>query len=684
MRSLVTDGMQSVQQGITKQSVVTNKSVLAGNGWQAGPIAVYALLATTWLLIGLAQLGWFAAWPAALPLLVVALVAAVLAWWRAPVEDRWVVVALVALGSFLYTPPAEHLPLFGDGAIYPNEGAYLARTGGMHGVYEPLAALSPPLREPFYVANVEQFAERIQWSVQSYQGILYGGYYLMDLTGPTLQASRMPLSEVWFALLTKLVGVCGALYQTALWGMAALVMLYLTAGHFVKRPAALWATVLLAVSYPQIHFARAPYAEVPGQFWLLLGFYFAVRWIDERKPWQLVTVLLCWTTTWAGRVDAVLLLGAVGLLGLIMAATRDKRTLVWAVLTLPLCAGMVLLAANVPYIGATYELIALRWSWFGAAFLGLLLALPVAVALAWVAGPRLPKWAERIAPLAHPLLFAACAFVVGWSTLPNPLRDADVTRSFQEILWFSSQYLTPLFYWLVLAGIGWLCWRGYGAKELLLLGTVLSLSAVFFFNYTSAPVYPVSLRRLLGDVWPLMCILAAIALAAPWPLPGRRYGQLVLGAAAIGWMVWLSWPILQQQEAADTLVFIQELHEALPSNSVVIFETQDGDSWVGWLAAPLYSLYGDWTLLLDSDEPDPATVADAVAEFVTGGRAVYIASQHQPLPVSLLPPGYQAPLALERLWRSSLIGQTRAPYPPPYWEFAHPLYLYQLQPEETP
>jgi len=44
-----------------------------------------------------------------------------------------------------------------------------------------------------------------------------------------------------------------------------------------------------------------------------------------------------------------------------------------------------------------------------------------------------------------------------------------------------------------------------------------------------------------------------------------------------------------------------------------------------------------------------------------------------------LPPGYQATLVLERQWVSSLIGQTRAPYPPPYWEFAMPVHFFVLE-----
>jgi len=668
---------------------------------ESGSIAVYSLLATTWLLIALATYGWFGVWPVVLPFLLIALLAGAMAWWRLPIADRWVMAALLGLGLLLYTPPAEHLPLSGDAAIYPNEGAYIARTGGIRGVYAPLAALSPAAREPFYVSSSDQSAN---YPIYSYAGILYGGYYLVDMTAPTLQISRMPLSEVWLALLTKLVGMRGALYNTPLWSIAALIVLYLSAKQFVDRTWAVWATLLLAVSYPQIHFSQAPYAEIPGQFWTLAGFYFALCWINARKPWQLVTVLLCWTTTWAGRIDGLLLLSGVGVLGLLATTARDRRSLLGALVSLPLCVLLIWLATNGPYVGATYEIIARRWPWFGMALLGLLVALPIGVALFWHSGPRLSRWLQRIAPFLHMLIFVACFFVIAWSTLPNPWRVVGVTRRYQEIIWLSSYYLTPLFYWLALTGVGWLFWRGYNTKELLLLTTTLTLGALFFLDYTSARVYPVSLRRLISDLLPLLTMLAALGLkevsqmlfenSPPVDLSGfqnltglmkglsvagRRYSAWLLGGVALGWMLFLSWPLLQQAEASGNLDFIAELHKVLPPKGVFLFENQDGDSWVGWLAAPLYSLYGDWALRLDSDEPEPMLLAQAVTEYKALGREVYLISQHNPLPAPLVPPGYTATLTWERVWQSSMIGQTRDPYPPPYWEFALPVYLFKIE-----
>ncbi|NJN81638.1 MAG: hypothetical protein HC802_04675 [Caldilineaceae bacterium] len=52
----------------------------------------------------------------------------------------------------------------------------------------------------------------------------------------------------------------------------ALILLY-AAGvqEFSGRGVALWSALLLALSYPQVHFSRAPYAEIVGQFWMLAG-----------------------------------------------------------------------------------------------------------------------------------------------------------------------------------------------------------------------------------------------------------------------------------------------------------------------------------------------------------------------------------------------------------------------------
>lgn len=640
--------------------------------------ALVLLAAAGWVLVALAQSGRFAWWPTALILLTPALVAGAVALWQATWFDRLTVLVLIIVAAVLYTPPSQHIALSGDAAIYPNEAAFIARTGGVSAIYEPFTGLSPAARDLFYIGSDEQFDGK--FSVQAYEGLLYGGYYVTDAEQARIHTSRMPLTEVWAAWLTALFGLDAAFFLNAIAAVLALVLLYAIGVQISGRGLALWSALLLAVSYPQVHFSRAPYAEIVGQVWMLAGLLLAVLWLRQRQAWQVVLALLFWVTTWSARVDGLLLLGAASLLLVVAAHDRDRASLRAGLLALPAIFLLGWLGNNPPYVGATVELFGNLFLLFIPAMVVLLVGLPLALLLAWRWGQTFTStvW-PRVAQPVRVVIFAVCAFVVLWATLPNPLREAGVTRRYQEIIWFSSAYVTPLFYWLALAGVGVILWQRADRARLFILATFLGLAAIFFYRYSSAPVYPVSLRRLIADVYPLMALLAGAALAAiPWR-DNWRFVRIAVAVVAVLWIGWLALPVIEQHEAADDVAFVNQLHAALPMNGVFLFERQDGDSWVGWLAAPLYSIYNDWALLLENDEPDAAALSAAVGEFEAAGRTVYVISQHDPLPEPLLPPGYSAQKVNQLAWRSSLIGQTRDPvYPPPYWEFEHALNVYEL------
>lgn len=673
-------------------------------GWPKRPlvsgiVALTALAFFQWLLIAQATVGAFSLWFLALPLLLLAAASAIVTVRAISIADRGAIGFLIVMAAVLYLPPAEELALTGDAAIYVNEGIFVARSGRLHALHEPLAALPAETRTLFYVTSEEQFPVR---PMQSYDGILYRSYYMADSATATIETSRMPLSTVWFAFAYVVAGVRGALYSTPLFALLSLLLLYAVARRLFRWPMALVVTMLLAVSYPQIYFGRISYAEIFGQFWTMAGLFAALHWIERRSPLMLVLAFFFWATTWAGRIDALLLLPAAYLLLIYAANERDSRSLIAVGLSLPLLSALVYLGTNGAYAGATFEIQQWRWPWFGKALVGLLLLAPVSTLIAWVWGRTLQAMLLRARPILHLLAFGGLAFVILWATIPNPLREAGVTRSYQEIIWFSSAYLTPLFYWLLLIGIGRLFITGYDAKTFWLLMLFYSLAIVFFYTYTSARVYPVSLRRLTSDLLPLMTLLIGVALS---PLPadtrgerppspllpaiGRgttqlwQWGRWVVAIAVLLWMAWLSRPLLPIHEGANTVSFLEELHDSVPANAVLIFEDQDSDSWVGWLAAPLYSIYGDWALQLDGDTPDPALWREAINRLSETGRTIYVATQQPDFPPALLPDGYSATLEHELPWQSTLIGQTNAPYPPPVWNFVHPLRLYRLERANT-
>jgi hypothetical protein len=658
-----------------------------------GLAALSALALVHWLLIALATAGLFHYWAIALPVLVLAGAGALVTGWRLRAVDRLAAAIILGVTALLYLPPAEELALTGDAAIYVNEGIFVARTGGLRAVHEPLAALPPATRTLFYTTAAEQFPTQ---ALDAYAGILYRGYYVADAATATIETSRMPLSTVWFAFIYALAGgqQSGAqalLYSTPCFALLSLLLLYAIARRLVDWPLALAATVLLALSYPQIYFGRLSYAEIFGQCWTLASVLTALLWIDGRRPALLLLALFFAVTTWAGRIDALLLLPALYLLLIYAALAHDRRSLTAVALGLPVLAALVVLSVNRAYAGATLAIQLWRWPWFGGALMGLLVLGPLSTAVAWRWGRPIQTVLLRLRPLLHRLGFGALAFIILWATLPNPLREPGVTKRYQEIIWLSSAYLTPLFYWLALAGVARLLFGGYDAKRFWLLLTFYSLGTVFFYNYTSAPVYPVSLRRLTSDLLPLMTILIATALAplshlGQSALAARlarlwQGGRWVLIAVVIGWMALLSRPLWPIREGAGTLAVLHEIHTALPANSVILFEDQDSDSWVGWLAAPLYALYGDRTLLFDGDTPDPQRLREALDALQAQGWQVSLVTQQPAAPTALVPTGYQANFVQEFVWASSLIGQTAAPYPPPIWHYRFPIRIYALTKE---
>ncbi len=661
--------------------------------------ALLALAAAAWLLVTLARAGWFAAWWSALPLLAAAAALGALAWSRLARADKLTTALLALLVLLLVAPPAQQVALSGDAGIYANEAAWLARTGGVVGPYTPLDLLSPATRDLFVIESSEQFDGR--YTVQSYDGIIYGGYYVVEpgdaATPPTVRQSRAPQTSAWQALLIKLFGLPANFWLGAAAGVLSLWLLWAIGRRIAPRWVAIWGALALAISLPQLYLMRSALSEPVGQVWTLAGLLCAVRWLQDgppRRPWLLLCAPFFWMTAWSARIDAALLVGPALLLLLEAARRRDRAGLRAALLALPVLALLAVWGTNPPYTNATVELFSRIEPLFLPALGALALAGPLLMAVLWRWGEGLTALYRRFDWAAHLLLFLPAAFVVLWSTLPNPWRVEGVTRAFQEIPWFSSASLTPLLYWLALAGMAVILWRKPGAAQGFLLLSLLGLGAAYFLDYTSAPLYPISLRRLAADLIPLLVLVAGqalVPLAPPAAADWRRWlpaAQVAVAAAALLWMGMRSAPLWNMREARDDVAFLATLNAQLPENAVLLFEPQDGDSWIGWLAAPLFSFHSRDALLLESDTPDPALLAAAIEQLEAGGRAVILASQSDPLPAALLPPGAGAAPLYATTWESAQIGQVRTPWPPVYWEFALPLHLYRVTmanaPQATP
>jgi hypothetical protein len=394
--------------------------------------------------------------------------------------------------------------------------------------------------------------------------------------------------------------------------------------------------------------------------------------------------LIMWATSWSARVDALLLLAPAALLLAIAAGYRDRAALRWAGLGAPLLIGLILLGNNSAYFLATIHLATSGVALLTPALVALAVGAPLTIWMVWKWGAGLVRGWKRVERPVLAALWLVIVAVLLWATVPGAWRDASVTRPFQEIIWFSSLYITPIFYWLSVAGLGVLFWRGLTPLTLLLSATFLLLAVAYLHGYTSANVYPISLRRLASDLLPIMALIAGYTFTLAAALPNRQLAAwrkpigFLVAAASLVWVAALSAPLLSQHEFPDDRAFIQGLHDALPADAAILFEPQDANSWIGWLAGPLFSGEGDWALLLETDTPDPALLAQAIDELRAAGRTPLVASQSTPRPAALLPAGMEAKEVFATNWNSAQLGQARPPDEPVYWQFALPLHVYEL------
>lgn len=593
-------------------------------------------------------------------------------------RERLIVALLLVLGAVLFGWPAEHFALFGDSAIYSNTAALLQRSGGLTAHYAPFDGLTGNQKVLFYLPADQQLSN-VQF--KSYEGLLYGAYYVVDADSGSVVASRPPLASVWMGLFDGKA----MLYVTPVFGALSLVVVYLLGMRLWNTGAGVLAATWLAVSFPQLYFSRAPYAEVIGQFFVLSALYVLILYSQTHSRWLCLLGAALLAASFAARIDSILALPAVGLFLLLIWVRRDWRGLTMAIGSLLGCLGFALWTANRPYTGATAEILLSGYlrsmRQLGLApivLVGLVLATLLALAVyLWHRFPR------RSSLLVGRGLTILILLAVAYSLYLRPLSpeyfssNGSAMRIYgEEVMAAPARYIGHLIFWLAVAGIATLLWKSMAHPEhWLFLIFLLSFAAVFFWRYTTGWIYPVALRRLVPEVFPGMMLLAAFAVLWLAQRLKRRLAGTVLAGLVFVLLLRVSAPYWFLQEGRGTWQFFTELAQRLPQDAVVLFEPLRGDSVVGWFAAPLWSFYERDALLLNQGPLDQAALQGALCLWQAQGREVLVLAQEDPS--AWWPGPFQGTLLDKLHWGSTLIGQSRQ-FPPFVWRFAFTFYLYQV------
>jgi hypothetical protein len=647
---------------------------------------------TAWslLAVGIAQLSLFQS----RALLSVSLIACAVGWafWRSRSmkarfqrREMLFLLLIIALGLLLFAWPAEHFPQMGDASIYPNTAAKLIHTGGLTYRYNPLNGLPPQQKELFYVPSDEQFP---YINIRSYEGLLYGAYYVMNPDQNTIVSSRPPLVIVWMGLFGLLGGARGMLYVTPLFGVASLITTYFLGRRLFDARAGALSVLWLIVSFPQLHFSRTPYAEVVGQFFVLNTLYALITYLQTSQLSYVLFGSAALTAGFAARLDVLLVIPIFILFLALLVLQQDWQGFIIGILSLVPAIGFTLWTVNRPYVGATAELVLIGQLRFLSQMPPyLVIGLGLAGLLGVVVLVRVVCLHSfyHLRVLVCRILSIIVILAVGYALHIRPLTpeyvatpEKVIATHNEELMALAAQYMSYPFFWLAALGMLLLLWqRQIRRDQVLFAFFVVFFGAGFFWKYTTAKVYPVALRRLIPEVLPAFALLGAFALCR-LKNRGRRWkwiGMALAGLVAV-LLLSLSGRYWFHRGARGAWNFIGRLSDRLPLDAVVIFEPQSEESIVGWFAAPLWSFHQRDALLMNSTDLDSEFLHDAVCLWQNQGRDVYVISQQDP--TGWWPGNFIGRKMDEITWSSSIIGQSRR-FPPYVWQFAFKFSIFQIE-----
>jgi hypothetical protein len=665
------------------------QSTISFSGPEPAWTALVAALTTFGLLaVGLAQLGLFRAWSVATT---VALACAA-GWgaWRllrslarpTPRREAVFLALLLAGGGLLYGWPAEEFPQNGDASIYPNTATMLLRTGGLVYHYAPLDGLTVEQKELFYIPADRQLSNI---EIQSYEGLLYGAYYVMDPAQNTIVSSRPPLTIVWMGLFGLLGGERGMLYVTPVFGALGLAAVYFLGKRLFGAGAGAVAALWLLVSFPQLHFSRTGYAEAVGQLFVLSFVYALASYWQTRRPAYVPLALAAMTAAFAARIDAILAVPTLLLFFLLLALRRDWKAVSLGVFSAAVAVGFTLWTVNRPYVGATAELLLAGQLRFlqqlpAGIVVGIMAAaLGCAILLGWLLSRMPAAWRTAILRWGLAVLVIVGVGYALWirPLFPEGVRLADGTlyaTHNEEILAVTAGYLSPLFVWLAAAGVMLLAWRKHPRfEQILLLVFVASFAGPFIWKYTTARVYPVALRRFLPEVLPGLSLLGGSVVHWLGRRPRIRWLALAAAGGTAALLLSVSAPYWFHQGSGGALELLDTLAERIPDDSVVLIEPGQEGSVVGWFASPLWSSGWDNALLLNNTDLDGELLGALLCQWHDEGTPVYLLAQKDP---ELWWPGDFSGRVEDTLhWDSSIIGQSLR-FPPFVWRFDFQFQLY--------
>jgi hypothetical protein len=617
-----------------------------------------SILISGWIAFTLAEIGCFSLW-----LLCAILAAYSLAMFlifrarftRAPFpRPRWnrqtvFLILLTVVAFSLFFHPWKGISGEWGIGVDISAGASIAYSGSII-THDPiLSAMPDSLRDTFY------------WTAQDgTTGRQFIDIAILDNDSGTVMPIKPHLGPVWLAIFYSIFGLSGTLYSQPLFGLLAVLSVFLAGKTIWNWRVGAIASALLAVNFVQVFFSQYPSPEILFQLLAFGGIAIFVLFMRTHNGFFGIVSAMCFGQLFMARIEAPLVLiplAGIAVFALLFGEWR-KALLYFIVpfLVLWLHSLTHVYYFCMPYLGAQCATIhsAHGIGVTPTLVIGCLLGLSVVVALVTVftaiyspKSAKLKTIGRKVAERAYMprlLTFVVILLIIYlWLTSPAgqvfpwvtnlvliPRGPIDTTVA---LSWFVGWFGLGV----ALFGLFSMLYRRPFAESYLFLGIVSLALVGCLYSLASNPILPWAMRRTIPIVLPAIVIFIGYGVERVRELltgtislnSGRAlFGKLTMMLLVLALVVpsaSMCYTLLRPQ-FEGFVHQVDEVADFFPDHSIIL---GSGLSPVGRLPMPLKYIYHKDAIYLWSYPADADKFAEMVRLWNEEGREVYLVSCDQ-------------------------------------------------------
>lgn len=273
-----------------------------------------SILISGWIALTLAELGYFSLFNLLIPLIVFSVVLG----WKYKVKFRLesfpkpelnyksiALVAILLIAFTLFFHPYPWVLGGRDPGVYINTGVNIANTGSVI-IHDPLLAscMDETMQKAFYqIESRPEVLNKIK-----YEGIQFPGFYITDKTTGEITPQFFYLWTTWIAIFYSLFELKIGLYVTSFFALLSILSIFFSGKTLFNKNVGLIASLILALNFAQIWYARYPTAEVFTQLLIFSGIATFILFNRTSNNYFGVISALCFGESFLIRIDTVYLL----------------------------------------------------------------------------------------------------------------------------------------------------------------------------------------------------------------------------------------------------------------------------------------------------------------------------------------------------------------------------------------